>query len=229
MPWIGAKYKFMSTFSYRLPNFSSSYALSAPSPSPSTVKLALVSSTISRSGKVESGKTLLEQIRLAKVTMELPDRMATFKSFIKRLKPKRHGGGFEKTFGVREYVVYGGPLSIYIEAPHEIIADISDALKNISYFGTSDSLCICIETSLSDPPWGRCAKPYNVKTMDQKSKEGLIFLLTDLTENASFETVNPFSEVKLRERKHIISLPYLFPMRIVKKESNCVVYELIPS
>jgi CRISPR-associated Cas5-like protein len=67
MVWVGAKYGFASTFSYRIPYFSSSYALSAPAPSPSTIKLALVASTINRTGNLEKGRRLFERIRNCRI------------------------------------------------------------------------------------------------------------------------------------------------------------------
>jgi len=226
MPWVGAKYKFASTFSYRLPNFSSSYALSALTPSPSTIKLAAVSSAISKDGNVKKGEQLFKEICTARVSIELPDRIAAFKSFIKRLKPKRQGSGFEKTFGIREYVIYDGLLGIYIEVPDHISGEVTDALENVSFFGTSDSMCYCIKSSLQEPPWNRCIRPYFDSEYRRTSRDGLVFLLTDFTEHTAFENVNPYSKKKLREEKHITLIPYFFPIKVIKKESNCIIYQL---
>ena len=222
MTWIGARYGFASTFSYRLPNFSSSYALSAPAPSPSTIKLAIIATAIRTSSDVEEGKHLFEKLRTVEVTAELPPKIAAFKSFIKRLKAKRGKRGFERTFGIREYVLYSDPLGIYINAPEDIAEKVSNVLKGIQYFGTSDSLCTCLESGVSEPPVERCIKPF------KEQEEGLIFLLTDFTEEASFENVNPYSGVRLKEEEHLRRVPYLFPLRITKKESNYTIYETLP-
>ncbi len=221
MTWIGARYRFASTFSYRLPNFSSSYALSAPAPSPSTIKLAIIATAIRSSGDVEEGRRLFEKIRTAEVTVELPHRIAAFKGFIKRLKAKRQERGFESTFGIREYIVYSDPLGIYIDVAEDVTEKVSRVLRRIQYLGTSDSLCTCLESGIADPPTERCIKPF------KERGEGIIFLLTDFTEEVSFENINPYSGSRMREEKHLRRIPYLFPLRITKKESNYTIYETL--
>jgi len=226
MPWIGAKYRFASTFSYRIPNFSSSYALSAPVPSPSTVKLAVTSEIIARNGNVNKGKEIFNEISGSKVVIELPSRIAIFKAFIKRLKQKRkikgERGGFDQTFGIREYVHFGGPLGIYLEIPERIKDTVEASLRNISYFGTSDSICSCIEV-VSKPPSENCV----VKEFDPDlNKNGIVFLLSDFTETVSFNNVNPYSEEKMTN-KHISIKPYFFPLKPIKKENNYILYETV--
>jgi CRISPR-associated Cas5-like protein len=224
MVWIGAKYKFASTFSYRIPYFSSSYALSAPAPSPSTIKLALVASTINRTGDIEKGKKLFEKVSTSNVTVELPDKIVLFKAFMKRLKKKRQGKGFERTFGIREYVLYDGDLGIYLDTPKDAIEEISSVFKNVQYFGTSDSICLCLENALTEPTPKRCIKLHN-KLKEPLHENGVVFLLSDFTETTSFEDVNPFSGKKMKKGT-IVLKPYLFPIKVVKKDRNCTIYHL---
>lgn len=222
MVWIGAKYRFASTFSYRIPYFSSSYALSAPAPSPSTIKLALVASTINRTGDIEKGKKLFEKIHTANIAVELPVKIAIFKAFMKRLKKKRQGRGFEKTFGIREYILYEGDLGIHLDVSADIIEEVSQALQRVQYFGTSDSICSCIESIKTEPSQARIIKLCNQE--EALEEKGVIFLLSDFTEKTSFEDVNPFSGTKMK--KETITLkPYLFPIQAVQKDKNCTIYE----
>ncbi|RLI43963.1 type I-A CRISPR-associated protein Cas5, partial [Candidatus Bathyarchaeota archaeon] len=79
MVWVSGTYEFASTFSYRIPYFSSSYALTTLAPSPSTIKLAIVASIINRKGNIKDGKILFEGIRTAEVLMELPTKISVFK------------------------------------------------------------------------------------------------------------------------------------------------------
>jgi len=232
MVWIGAKYEFVSTFSYRIPYFSSSYALSAPAPSPSTIKLAIVATAINRTGNLEKGKALFYKLRDARVTVELPERMVFFKAFMKRLKKKRKEEKlntsfgiltkrFESTFGIREYVLYDGFLTVYLDVPQEIADETSKIFKKIQHFGTSDSICSCFESGIMEPTLKHCIKLY----VEEKSpiEKAMIFLLSDFTEKATFESINPYSEKKIR-RGDIILKPYLFPIQIVKKDKNCTIY-----
>jgi CRISPR-associated Cas5-like protein len=233
MVWIGAKYLFASAFSYRIPYFSSSYALSAPAPSPSTIKLAIVATAINRTGNVDKGNLLFEQLKVANTTTELPEKMVLFKAFMKRLKQKRKGKeekittpwgtlieSFESTFGIREYILYNGPLTIYIETPQDTAKELVGILKNIQYFGTSDSICTCLESKFSEPNVASCIKP--VKEQAELTS-GTVFLLSDFTEKATFASVNPFSGRKMK-KDEIVLKPYIFPIQVEKKDKNCTVY-----
>lgn len=235
MVWTCATYAFASTFSYRIPYFSSSYALSAPVPSPSTVKLALVASIINRTGDVDVGKKLFEKIRDSGITIELPEKIITLKAFMKRLKQKRKGQEttvitpfgklverFESTFGIREYIIYDGPLRIYIDAPEDFVQDVLKSLKLVQYFGSSDSLCTCLETNISEPDLQKCIRPVESENEIFGAK-GMVFLLTDFTEKTTFESVNPFSGKKLAKGE-LLQKPYFFPLEVFKKEKNCTVY-----
>ncbi|MEM2099621.1 MAG: CRISPR-associated protein Cas5 [Candidatus Bathyarchaeia archaeon] len=233
MVWVSAKYLFASTFSYRIPYFSSSYALSAPAPSPSTIKLAIVATAINRTGNVAKGYKLFEQIKLANTTIELPEKIVLFKAFMKRLKQKRKGKeekiqtpwgtlteSFESTFGIREYILYNKPIAICIETPRETAEEVINILKNIQYFGTSDSLCTCLESNFTEPNISTCIKP--VKGQANLSN-GIVFLLSDFTEKATFASVNPFSEQKMKKGE-IVLKPHIFPIEVEKKDKNCTVY-----
>jgi hypothetical protein len=226
MIWVGAEYRFASTFSYRIPYFSSSYAACSPVPGPATVKLALVSSIISRRGDVEEGQHLFESIKMSRVALEMPRAIAIFKSFMKRLKQKRGGRGFERTFGVREYALFDGPLGICVEVREDVRERLLEALRWIRSLGTSDSICSCVDARAREPKWARCPSLYQ-GTVLQSKKEGVIFMLTDLAEGASFEKINPFSGAKMNPKEDLVLKPYLFPMRIEKKESNLTLYQLI--
>lgn len=235
MVWTCATYVFASTFSYRIPYFSSSYALSSPAPSPSTVKLALVASVINRNGNIEAGKKLFEKIRGSMITVQLPERIIMLKAFMKRLKQKRKGQEtkiitpfgelverFEPTFGIREYIIYDGPIRVYLDAPDDSVQDVLKSFKLVQYFGSSDSLCTCIATNISDPNLQKCIRPVisENETFDTK---GIVFLLTDFTEKTPFESVNPFSGKKLKKGE-LLQKPYFFPLEVVKKEKNCTIY-----
>jgi CRISPR-associated Cas5-like protein len=222
MVWICGTYNFASTFSYRIPYFSSSYALSVPAPSPSTIKLAIVASAINRTGNIENGKALFEKIRISEVLMELPEKVSIFKVFLKRLKKKRQEQAFEPTFGIREYVIYNGPLKIYLNIPDDSSEAIINALKNIQFLGTSDSLCTCTSATQVEQPSSKCAKLHS--TTKQEKTSGMIFLLTDFTSNATFNAVNPYTKKKLRKDRDIILKPYIFPIKVSKKDKNCTVY-----
>nr|WP_240924335.1 CRISPR-associated protein Cas5 [Thermococcus sp. 21S7] len=79
---------FPSFYSYRIPEYSSQYALALPIIAPSTIKLAIVSTAIRISGKVETGKRIFDYIKNAKVGVKPPEKIVINSVFIKRLKKK---------------------------------------------------------------------------------------------------------------------------------------------
>jgi CRISPR-associated Cas5-like protein len=221
MVWIGARYRFASTFSYRIPYFSSSYALSAPAPSPSTVKLALVSATINRTGNIQKGARLFEKIHNSSSAIELPNKVAVFKAFMKRLKKKRLGDGFERTFGIREYILYDGALGIHLDVASSDVEEVSEALQRVQYFGTSDSICYCFEKTKAGPDQKHVVSQCG---QNQALSEGVVFLLSDFSENTTFEDINPFSEKRMK-RESLSLKPHLFPMRVVQKDRSHTIYQ----
>lgn len=236
MVWTYAKYVFASTFSYRIPYFSSSYALSAPAPSPSTIKLALVASAINRNGNVDIGKKLFEKIRCCTITVGLPEKIITIKAFMKRLKQKRKGQEttiktsfgdlierFEPTFGIREYIIYDGPIHVYMNTPDDAVSEVLKSFKLVQYFGSSDSICTCLETGVSEPNWQICIRQINAEKSEAFGNRGMVFLLTDFTEKTMFESVNPFSGKKLKKNE-LLQKPYFFPLEVIEKEKNCTIY-----
>ena len=88
MKWLKLVVHFPSFYSYRVPEYSSQYALALPLVAPSTIKLAIVSTAIRVSGRVEEGKRIFDYIRDAKVGIKLPEAIAINSVFIKRLKKK---------------------------------------------------------------------------------------------------------------------------------------------
>jgi CRISPR/Cas system-associated protein Cas5 (RAMP superfamily) len=86
MVWIRADYEFGSLFSYRIPDFSSQYAISSILPGPSAIKLAIVSTAIEITGNVEYGKEIFEIIKNGEIKIQLPRRISQTNVLIKRLK-----------------------------------------------------------------------------------------------------------------------------------------------
>ena len=88
MRWLKLEIHFPSFYSYRIPDYSSQYALALPLIAPSTIKLAIVSTAIRISGRVEEGKRIFDYVKDAKVGIKLPKTIAINNVFIKRLKKK---------------------------------------------------------------------------------------------------------------------------------------------
>ena len=89
MVWVKATYEFASLFSYRIPDFSSQYAMSSLLPGLSTIKLAIVSAAIEITGNVEYGKEIFEIVKNADIKIRLPKKISLTTILLKRLKEKK--------------------------------------------------------------------------------------------------------------------------------------------
>ncbi len=205
MVWLRADYEFASTFSYRQPDASAQFAIGVPVPSPATVKLALVDIAIRWSGSVNEGRRIFGSIKTCKICVVPPPRMARFRAFIKRLKP-REGRLLEST-GVRDYFLLDGPLSVYIQVPRANANEIRSLLQRIRRLGTSDSLCWCIEVREEVPDEHLCPHLFSDLPPGQG---GLVVRLVDLTDQSEFDGFNPFGGnpqlAKLSKEVHILPL-----------------------
>ena len=89
--WIRVEYEFAALFSYRIPNFSTAYAPSAPLPGPSAVKLALVATRIEATGSVAEGERMFEIVKQSRVGLEPPEWLTLSRTFLRRLKKMKQG------------------------------------------------------------------------------------------------------------------------------------------
>ena len=95
----------------------------------------------------------------------------------------------EPSTGVRDYFLLEGPLSVYIEVPQSHADEIRELLLRIRRFGTSDSLCWCIEVSENAPD----AYLYPQRLGDlTPTQYGLVVCLSDLSAASQFDGFNPF-------------------------------------
>jgi CRISPR/Cas system-associated protein Cas5 (RAMP superfamily) len=199
------------------------YAASSPVPSPSTFKLALISALISQTGDIQKTRNFFDGIKTAEILFGLPEHLTIYKAFIKRLKKKRQEIGFDRTFGIREYVTLSGPLTIYINVIEKLKNEVFLALRNIRYIGSSDSICSCTKIYEDIKPQPQSlARPY-----EAEKTEGIIFQLRDFKEEATFDKVNRYSNKKLALQQDIKVVPYILPLKVEKRGKNFITYKLI--
>lgn len=232
MEWIKAEIEFASTFSYRMPDTSSQFAIPMLLPGPSTVKLGLVATAILQSGKLTEGYQMFEILKTAEIKFLLPEKIAVFYPLIKRLKPKSAAlrtRGFEPTFGTRGYVLYSGPVTLYLGMPklnNEDFEKIIVVLKCLRRLGTSDSLLRMIEIAKEKPPDSTIiVKPMKFLNLEEV-KGGLIQKVKDINPIAKFSDVNPFERSsKNKKKKVFIESFYILPVRPIKEGGKWILYE----
>jgi CRISPR-associated protein Cas5 subtype I-A len=222
MVWIKATYEFGSLFSYRIPDFSSQYAISSILPGPSTIKLALVSTAIEITGNVEYGKEIFEVAKNISIKIKLPKKIAITNVLIKRLKKKKEKHGLETTFGIRGYVHYSENFSIYIDIPEEKVNEFERILKNIRRFGTSDSLVWCKSVNGEEPPNDAI---FAVENLKGGNKNILIIPVKDINPKASFDDINVYKKKKNRKKHFTKIYPIIISRQLEGK--NWIVYEFV--
>lgn len=126
------------------------------------------------------------------------------------------------TFGTREYVHFSEPLRIFIKIP-EKEKEIIKILKQIKYFGTSDSLVTCKEITESPPDEKICAKPLG-KIEELESQRLPIIPLLDFKPDIQFDDINPYEKTR---KTPFETKPYVLPLKHEKEGSNWIIYSRI--
>lgn len=224
MKWVKAVYRFAGFFSYRVPDFSSQFALTSPIPGPSTVKLGLISTGIEKVHDPSYGEYLFDILKEAEVRILLPSSLSICNFLQKRLKKSREEGkALQPTFGTRGYVHYGGPLTIYVGV-EEGAEEIREVAERMYYLGTSDSVMSCFESGLEEPPDEALHFQSHINTV--KPGEWLV-MVKDINpeEGISFSHVNPFVE-KPDNKAPLIPCYASLPLKAKREGGNWTVYEI---
>jgi len=225
--------EFPMFFSYRIPDFSSQYALSSLFPGPSTIKLAIVATTVDYGG-IDKAREVFNDIKNAKIGIVPPKKIITVNVLIRRLKAikefhtkvlpnnlklLREGkiklfNTFEKTYGIRGYVQFSEPIKIVINNLKDENTIRSIATK-IGRIGSYDSIVFCRESNIGEETnivWA----DENIKNLE--NGEYIILPVKDLKNDIGFDDINPFSLTsKKRDKKVMKKAYYLVP---IKKKIN---------
>ena len=226
MTWLKAEYKFGSLFSYRMPDFSSQYALSSPLPGPSTIKLAIVATAIETTGNVSYGEKVFNVVKNAQIKIAKPKRIAVSNCLIKRLKKEKNAVKVQPTFGIRGYVHFQEPLKIFIKV-EKGAEEIKSLLKKIRRFGTSDSLAYCttMVKDMEEMPPDDALEP--VDSLQEGKTASVVIPVKDINSDPKikFAHVNVYDD-KSRFRNPLVLRYYLLPILQRKRGKNWIVYEI---
>lgn len=204
--WIKLTLHFPSFFSYRVPDYSSQYALGLPLPSPSVLKLAAVATAIRATGKVPEGEKVFNIIKNADIKIRPPSRILINSFLIKRLKGKKGEKRLQPTFGTREYIFFSEDIKVFIGGSG--LENLEDYFCMMKYLGSSDSLVYTRSIDIEKPPKD-AIEPIDIEKFEElyeKKSSCLIFPVKDIRENATFEEINPFK----RSNRRIFEQKYYF-------------------
>ncbi len=227
MVWLRANYEFASTFSYRIPGASAQFAVGAPIPSPATVKLAIVDTAIRWSGNVDKGREVFNVVKTLQVCVVPPSQMVRFRAFVRRLKPPHSSsksGMLTESTGVRDYFILDGPMSVYIETPVDKVDEIKTLLNNIRRFGTTDSVCFCVQCKQDVPDEALCPRP--LADSGAFPRRFFVSLLADLTPESQFDGFNPFGGNAQLSKQQI--RPYALPLDVRRSGETWAILVRVP-
>lgn len=214
---IKAEIEFASFFSYRVPDFSSQYALSSLLPSPLAVKLALVSTAIQYRGK-KFGEEVFEIVKNKEIHFKLEGKVVVNNFLIKRLKAKKEGEGLDRTFGIRGYVFFEKPIEIWINIENNE-EDILDVIKRLRYLGTSDSVCSVKVEEEKMPQNLIVAK----KKLDTNLLNSIVIPTKDLTNKSKFEEIDIYNKKK---KPRLDKKYFQIPIKQIQQSGSYIIYEV---
>ena len=225
--WVKITLHFPSFFSYRIPDYSSQYALNVPLPSPSTVKLALVATAIRTTGNVSEGKRVFYAIKDADIRIKPPKRIVVNSFLIKRLKRKKTPTEletFESTFGVREYVFFSDNVDVFIGCDN--MDAILKYLKMLRYLGTGDSIVYVMSVSETENPPENAVKAVTGKEFANtvsSTEHVIVYPVKDLSKNAKIEQINPHST---KSSKNVFERKYYLIRAKMRKGRNWKLFDM---
>lgn len=200
--WLRADYEFSGLFSYKLPVCSGQHAEGSPIPSPSTIKKSLVSAAIKKKLDKREGSFVFDIVKFSKVFFMPPEIVVKSNQLLKRLKEREKH--LIESIGTRDYFMFEGPLSVYIEVLKVHAEHIKYLLEMIDYIGTSDSYCWCSGVVEEEPKYELCAMPFEELSKKQNITITNSFPVVGLTDfNAN---------VVKRNRPKLSIKPYILPL-----------------
>jgi hypothetical protein len=215
--WLRAEY-ITHVFHYRMPGTVAIASVNPLIPSPLTIKMAMLA-TLLRDNRVDEARQLVNDLPHIRVLIQPPVGVMTFKAFMRyvRVPATKKAGEVDSMTGgvygvsphVREYALWDGPLTVFVETP-EILRDvIESALFRIAYLGAKDSQVACLEVSESAPDEQLCAQPAQGITSFERG--GLVVRLAEWV-NApdNLEQVIPSQ----RREADYKTEPYVMPGRL---------------
>ena len=224
--WTVVTYVPSAIFSLKPASATSSGGKTLLTPTPFSIKMALLDAAIRTRGTASS-REWWPIIRDLRVRMELPDGITVINTFTKIVRPKKNGPTEDRgtglvtllgsTIAYREYVHYGGPISVAVQtgvgAPLPLT--MRGLFAQINYFGKRGGFMQLRESAREcDDAFVADDARWVDLTVNQSSfaVQGTLQMLDDCGAKMSFDQADIYSEKRIalnKERvlRHIV-LPY---------------------
>jgi len=218
--WVKGVYHF-HVFHYRMPETAAIAAVTPFVPSPLTVKMAMIASLF-QLGDVNGAELLSKHMHKIEVKITPPKSAISFKAFLRYRSPpavESQEKGLDETGSyypsrphMREYAILQSNLEIYVKFPSNLRDYIKNALKNIRYLGSKDSIVTCFGISPVDSPpqHNQCVSKLDC------GHPGIVVLLADFNPNIQIQDIKKLIPGN-RDEKMYEKLPYTIPGKVITK------------
>lgn len=239
--WTIAQYLPVTLFSLRSAGATSSGGKTLLTPTAFSIKMALLDSAIRTQGR-EAGQSLWPTIRDLRLAIALPGKIVVINTFTKIVRPKKNGPSEDRgtglitplgsTIAYREYVQYGGTLSIALQtSQHTALPQALQALLlHINYFGKRGSF---VQLQAMPTVVAQDALPDNdqwiVLTEDQTAfaLSGTLQLLDDCAPSLSFAHADIYSGKRITLGKERVLRHIVLPYQLTRSSRGFSLYEHI--
>lgn len=242
--WVLAEYSPASLFSFRLGEATSTGAKTLLVPTPFAIRTALLDVAIRLHG-VESAPQAFDRLRLTRVAIGVPERVAVTNLFLKVRKPRRADAGEEDdedgeampaTIAFREYAHLHGTLGVALEPASDIHGWLRELLLHVTHFGKRGSFFQILgePRRVETLPAGYLiaggeARFWNEVTGygTDRTPAGILQVLDDWGPALTWQKVNIYSKEAIRLGTDRLRRSALLPCRLARSSRNFTYYERI--
>ena len=236
--WILAKYQPTTFFSLRPYTATSSGGKSLIVPTPFAVKMALLDVAIRTQG-LARGRELFPLIRDLRIAVRLPRYVLVNNTFIRILRKKEiktkaseKAAGiaraiaarqwpFQRTIGFREYVQFGGPLTLALQGMMN--GDLMPLLEQVNYLGKRGGFM-----QLLHAPQEVEALPDGFTVLTESVNDafplGTLQMVDDCGPELTFEQVDVYSSKGMKAGKDRVFRHIVLPHRPMRFSRGFTLY-----
>lgn len=237
MMWTIADYRPNSLFSLRPSNATTSGGKTLLTPTPFSIKMALLDVAIRVYGR-QQGVAWFPYLRDLQIAITLPSHLSVAKTFIKILRPHKKGlkdsfgtglqGSMGNTIAYREMVFYAGVVRIGIQPHQSATVPLEALLAQIHYLGKRGGFMQFVGVTKTE------VLPTSFTRLNQPEGEpfvlgGTLQLLDDCGPKMTFDHADVFSGKRLAVGKDNGRLlrPVILPYTPIQDNRSYTLYERV--
>jgi hypothetical protein len=238
--WYVAEFRPTTLFSLRPANATTSGGKTLLTPTPFSIKMALLDTAIRVYGR-DQGEIWFPNLRDLFIAVQLPTHVMVINTFIKILRPHKTGpkdttglglnGPMGNTIAYRELVQFGGSIWLALQDTSKGVAvpPLESLLAQIHYLGKRGSFMqFCGVEQVDELPgeyiWLNSPKP------EPFSISGTLQLLDDCGPKMTFAHADIFSgkSLSVGEDNGRLLRPVVLPYRLTRSSRGYSFYERLP-